>query len=156
MAGTGTVLVDNPSLTVRDDNDLPLPFEQQPTRVVVGRGSAPEEAAVNDSAAATVFIKSHDPTEVLAQLWDAGHVRVFLEGGPRLAAAWLRAGVIDEIVGYIAPVMLGAGTPAVGELGIGTITDAFRFRTDAVTLLDDDVKIVLRPRTQVLIPQEAG
>ena len=36
MAGTGAVLADDPRLTVRDEDDLPLPYEQQPLRVVVG------------------------------------------------------------------------------------------------------------------------
>ena len=49
---------------------------------------------------------------------------VFLEGGPTLAAAFLSAGLVDEVVAYVAPMLLGAGTSAVGDLGITTIADA--------------------------------
>ena len=51
---------------------------------------------------------------------------VWLEGGPTLGAAFLQAGLVDEIVAYVAPVLLGAGTSAVADLGITTIGDALR------------------------------
>ncbi|MFT4009278.1 MAG: bifunctional diaminohydroxyphosphoribosylaminopyrimidine deaminase/5-amino-6-(5-phosphoribosylamino)uracil reductase RibD [Nocardioidaceae bacterium] len=143
VVGTGTVRADNPSLTARDLDDKPLPPDQQPTRVVVGHRHLRDGLAVADDAAPTVFVDSHDPTDVLADLWGLGLVRVFLEGGPTVAAAWLRAGVIDEIVAYVAPAMLGAGAPAVGDLGIHTIAEALRFRTESVQRLGNDVKIVL-------------
>ena len=43
---------------------------------------------------------------------------VWLEGGPTLAAAFLRAGLVDEVVAYLAPALLGSGPAAVGDLGI--------------------------------------
>ena len=52
---------------------------------------------------------------------------VFLEGGPTLGAAFLRAGLVDEVVAYVAPMLLGAGTSAVADLGITSIADAVRF-----------------------------
>ena len=58
---------------------------------------------------------------------------VLLEGGPTLAAAFLRAGLVDRVVGYVAPALLGAGPAAVGDLGAGTIGDALRLRLDDVT-----------------------
>ena len=60
---------------------------------------------------------------------------VFLEGGAALAAAFLQAGLVDEIVVYVAPMLLGAGTHAVADLGINTIGDAFRPRVTDVTVL---------------------
>lgn len=147
VVGTGTVLADNPSLTVRDDADRPLPPDQQPTRIVVGHTQVPDEFAVADEAAPTVFVDSHDPVDVLGDLLGMSLARVFLEGGPTVAAAWLRAGVVDEIVAYVAPAMLGAGAPAVGDLGIGSISDALRFHTESVQRLGDDIKIVLTTHT---------
>ena len=55
--------------------------------------------------------------------------------GPTLAAAFLRAGLVDEVVVYVAPVLLGAGTPAVADLGITTIADALRPTVTDVTVL---------------------
>ena len=50
-----------------------------------------------------------------------------------LAAAFVRAGLVDEVVAYVAPALLGAGTSAVGDLGITTIDDALRLRIADVT-----------------------
>ena len=54
---------------------------------------------------------------------------MFLEGGPTLAAAFLRAGLVDEVVAYVAPMLLGAGRVAVADLGITTIADALQLRS---------------------------
>jgi diaminohydroxyphosphoribosylaminopyrimidine deaminase/5-amino-6-(5-phosphoribosylamino)uracil reductase len=76
---------------------------------------------------------------------------VLLEGGPTLAASFLRAGLVDEIVAYVAPVLLGAGTPAVGDLGISTIAEAFRPRVTDVTVLsgidgeEPNVRLTMTP-----------
>jgi diaminohydroxyphosphoribosylaminopyrimidine deaminase/5-amino-6-(5-phosphoribosylamino)uracil reductase len=70
---------------------------------------------------------------------------VWLEGGPRLAAAFWREGLVDEVVAYVAPALLGAGAPAIGDLGVGTIADAVRLRLDEVVRLGDDVRLTLTP-----------
>ena len=61
---------------------------------------------------------------------------VFLEGGPTLAAAFLGADLVDEAVAYVAPMLLGSGRPAVGDLGITTITDALHLPVTDVTVLE--------------------
>ena len=45
----------------------------------------------------------------------------------------MRAGLVDEVVAYVAPALLGAGTSAVGDLGITTIDDTLRLRITDVT-----------------------
>ena len=60
---------------------------------------------------------------------------VLLEGGPTLAGAFLRAGLVDEVVAYVAPMLLGAGRSGVGDLGVTTIADALRLDVDDVTVL---------------------
>lgn len=63
---------------------------------------------------------------------------MFLEGGPTLAAAFVAAGLVDEAVVYVAPMLLGAGRNAVADLGITTITDAVRWRlVEAHTIAPD-------------------
>ena len=69
-------------------------------------------------------------------------------GGPTVAAAFLRAGLVDEVVAYLAPVLLGAGRSAVGDLGITTIADALHLDVGDVTVLDpaapgDDLNVRL-------------
>ncbi len=148
LAGTGTVLADDPQLTVRSavgDHATSLSVKP-PLRVVVGVRDVPMSARVFDDAAPTMQIRSDDPVQVLAQLHEQEVRHAFLEGGPTLAAAFLRAGLIDEIVAYIAPALLGAGAAAVGDLGIANIENIARFQLHDVARLGDDVRLRLRPR----------
>ena len=71
----------------------------------------------------------------LTELFAADRQHVFLEGGPTLAAAFLEAGLVDEIVAYVAPMLLGAGRNAVADLGITTIADARHSEVIDVTVL---------------------
>jgi diaminohydroxyphosphoribosylaminopyrimidine deaminase/5-amino-6-(5-phosphoribosylamino)uracil reductase len=77
-------------------------------------------------------------------LHERGVVSVLLEGGPTLAAAFVAAGLVDRVVAYLAPALLGAGAAAIGPLGVGTINDAVRLRLCEVTRVGDDVKLTLR------------
>ena len=72
-------------------------------------------------------------------------LQAWLEGGPRLAAAFLRAGMVDEVRWYIAPALLGNGVPAIADLGIGTIDDIRRFRVVQSTTVGNDVRLDLQP-----------
>ncbi|MEK9811095.1 MAG: bifunctional diaminohydroxyphosphoribosylaminopyrimidine deaminase/5-amino-6-(5-phosphoribosylamino)uracil reductase RibD, partial [Candidatus Nanopelagicales bacterium] len=125
VIGTGTVLTDDPTLTVRD---APAPLTGQPLRVVVGHTEVPQGARILDDAAPTLHLRTHDPRTVMNELAEREVRHVLLEGGPTLAAAFLAADLVDEVVWYVAPVILGAGPSAVGDLGIGTITEAMRLR----------------------------
>ena len=65
----------------------------------------------------------------MAELGARGLTRVFCEGGGELAASLLRAGLVDQLVGYTAGLALGAeGRPAIGALGLEHLADAPRFR----------------------------
>ncbi|WP_036516528.1 bifunctional diaminohydroxyphosphoribosylaminopyrimidine deaminase/5-amino-6-(5-phosphoribosylamino)uracil reductase RibD [Nocardioides sp. J54] len=148
LVGTGTVEADDPRLTVRDDEDQPL--ANQPLRVVMGERDVDPGRKVLDDAAETVHLRTHDPLAALGTLYrDHQRFHVFLEGGPTLAAAFLRAGLVDEVVAYVAPVLLGAGRSAVGDLGIGTIGDALRLHVTDTTVVgegaDANVRLLLRP-----------
>ena len=143
VVGTGTALADDPSLTVRDaDGALAA---RQPLRVVVGRRQVPPGAKVLDAGAPTLALHSRDPREVLAALSARGVRHVWLEGGPTLAAAFWHAGLVDEVVAYVAPALLGAGPAAVGDLGLRTLGDAGRLHLLDVTRLDGDVRLTLAP-----------
>ncbi|MGD8215008.1 bifunctional diaminohydroxyphosphoribosylaminopyrimidine deaminase/5-amino-6-(5-phosphoribosylamino)uracil reductase RibD [Aestuariimicrobium sp. Y1814] len=151
VVGTGTALADNPRLTVRTD---PPPL-RQPLRVVVGRRDLPPTANLLDGSVETLQVRSHDPAEVLAACHARGIHEVWLEGGPVLAAAFLRAGLVDEVIAYLAGALLGAGAQAVADLGVGTIDQAHRFSLVDVTRLDDDVRLTLAPRpTEIPRPSE--
>jgi diaminohydroxyphosphoribosylaminopyrimidine deaminase/5-amino-6-(5-phosphoribosylamino)uracil reductase len=122
LVGTGTVEADDPQLTVRDEVDQPLP--RQPLRVVMGERELRADRRVFDDTAETLHLRTRDPVAVLDELAARDRQHVFLEGGPTLAAAFLAAGLVDEVVAYVAPMLLGGGRAAVGDLGITTIADA--------------------------------
>jgi diaminohydroxyphosphoribosylaminopyrimidine deaminase / 5-amino-6-(5-phosphoribosylamino)uracil reductase len=144
VVGSGTALTDDPQLTVRDADGRPA--ARQPLRVVVDRrGRLPATARVLDDAAPTHVSRAAGPAELLAELFDRGVRRVLLEGGPTLAAAFLRDGLVDEAVVHLAPTLLGAGPSLVGDLGIPTIASALSLAVVDVTRLGGDVEIRLRP-----------
>jgi diaminohydroxyphosphoribosylaminopyrimidine deaminase/5-amino-6-(5-phosphoribosylamino)uracil reductase len=142
IVGTGTVLADDPQLTVRGPHG---PTAFQPLRVVVGRSQLPSRAQVLDDQAPTLIVQSHDLREALAQVARRGIHHALLEGGPTLAGSFLKAGLVDEVIAYLAPAMLGAGQPAVGDLGIDTIANALRLTITDVALVGTDVRITARP-----------
>ncbi|MGZ4630704.1 bifunctional diaminohydroxyphosphoribosylaminopyrimidine deaminase/5-amino-6-(5-phosphoribosylamino)uracil reductase RibD [Oryzihumus sp.] len=140
LVGTGTVLTDDPRLTTRHpDGTLRA---RQPLRVVVGERDLPAAARVLDDAAPTLHLRERDPALVLKALAGREVRQVWLEGGPTVAAAFLAAGLVDEVVAYLAPALLGAGAAAVVDLGIQTIGEALRLVPREVTTIGEDIKVV--------------
>jgi diaminohydroxyphosphoribosylaminopyrimidine deaminase/5-amino-6-(5-phosphoribosylamino)uracil reductase len=151
LVGTNTIAVDDPLLTVRDEQDRPL--AHQPLRAVMGERDLDPERRVFNGDTESVHLRTRDPEQALAELHALGRRHVFLEGGPTLAAAFLRAGLVDEIVTYVAPMLLGAGRSAVGDLGITTIADALRPRVTDITVLEGEepnVRLTLTPTRSVV------
>jgi diaminohydroxyphosphoribosylaminopyrimidine deaminase/5-amino-6-(5-phosphoribosylamino)uracil reductase len=144
MAGRGTVLADDPRLTARQDDGTDAP--RQPLRVVVGTGDLPPDAHVLDDAAPTLHLRTRDPATVLAELARRGVVDVLLEGGPRLAGAFLAAGMIDRVLAYVAPMLLGAGPLALADAGVSTVTAAHQFTVEEATMVGGDVRISAVPK----------
>jgi diaminohydroxyphosphoribosylaminopyrimidine deaminase/5-amino-6-(5-phosphoribosylamino)uracil reductase len=144
VVGSGTVLADDPQLTVRDDADALA--AHQPLRVVLDRRHrTPQTALVLDNAAETLLLDTAVPRFALKALYDRGVRHVLLEGGPTLAGAFVEAHCVDEVVAYLAPKLLGAGAPSLGDAGIETVGEAVTLVLDRVQRLGDDVKIVGRP-----------
>ncbi len=137
VVGTGTVLRDDPQLTVRDETLAGV----APLRVVVGERPLPEHARIFDDAAPTMLIQSHDPAVVLKQLFMLDIQHVLLEAGPTLAAAFVKAGLVDRVVVYVAPVLLGAGRNAFDDPEMRSIGQALRLRPESVECVGDDVRI---------------
>lgn len=141
IVGTNTVRKDDPALTARDDDGMPLP--RQPLPVVVGMSDLPDGAKLRDTA---LQLRTHDPDEVLNALVGHGVVDVLLEGGPTVAGAFWRAGRIDRVLAYIAPTLLGDGPAAVLDAGVSTITDAVRLTVEDVTMSGPDLRISAVPQ----------
>ncbi|MGZ5370456.1 bifunctional diaminohydroxyphosphoribosylaminopyrimidine deaminase/5-amino-6-(5-phosphoribosylamino)uracil reductase RibD [Aeromicrobium sp.] len=144
MAGTGSVLADDPRLTVRDEGDDPLPYERQPLRVIVGESTIPRYYRVFDQTAPMLIIQSRDPHAVLQKLAEREIRHVWLEGGPRLAGAFWNAGLIDRVIGYIAPALLGAGRPAL-EAAATTLADLRPIDVTDLTTIGKDIRLIGTP-----------
>jgi diaminohydroxyphosphoribosylaminopyrimidine deaminase / 5-amino-6-(5-phosphoribosylamino)uracil reductase len=141
VVGTGTVLSDDPSLTARlPDGSL---ADRQPLRVVVGEREISSEARILDDGSRTMLIRTHDPHEVIKALSD--RTDILLEGGPTLAGAFMRAGLVDRILAYVAPIMLGGPISAVDDLGVPTIAKAMRWRFDGIESIGPDVLLSAVP-----------
>jgi diaminohydroxyphosphoribosylaminopyrimidine deaminase / 5-amino-6-(5-phosphoribosylamino)uracil reductase len=174
IVGVGTVLIDDPSLTVRD-----WPTTRQPLRVVVDSAArTPATAAVLDAAASTLVAVGADAgAEQVAALQERGAdvIRLarpdgrvdlvallgalyqrevcltMLEGGPTLAASFVRDRLVDRVLGYHALALLGAGVPLIGDFGVSTLAGARRLALDEVSRLGDDVRMVSR-----VCPEDSG
>ena len=70
---------------------------------------------------------------------------MFVEGGPTLAAAFLAAGLADEVLVYIAPLLLGGRRLAIGYIGVRTLPDARRLAVSSLQPLGDDFLVVASP-----------
>ncbi|MDF1750091.1 MAG: bifunctional diaminohydroxyphosphoribosylaminopyrimidine deaminase/5-amino-6-(5-phosphoribosylamino)uracil reductase RibD [Alphaproteobacteria bacterium] len=146
LVGIGTALVDDPALTCR------LPgIEIQSLRVVLdGQGRLPQSAKLCDGTVPTLQIVAQDcvstapkgvtrlavprdenglcVSAILSALADRGITRVMVEGGGQIAASFLRADYVDQIVWYRAGLVLGADArPGIGDLSISALVDAARF-----------------------------
>ncbi|SDS25001.1 bifunctional diaminohydroxyphosphoribosylaminopyrimidine deaminase/5-amino-6-(5-phosphoribosylamino)uracil reductase RibD [Microterricola viridarii] len=141
--GTGTVLADDPSLTARDADGGLLP--SQPVPIVFGRRETPADAALRRHPHEPVFADGSDLPAQLADLHGRGIRSLFVEGGPTLASAFIAAGLADELLVYLAPVLLGGPKLALGELGIASIDEALRLELASVEQLGDDILVVARP-----------
>lgn len=142
IVGSGTVLADDPALTVRDvDYDGPPPL-----RVVLDRrGRVPAGARVLDDAAPSLVLAT-DVHESLKALWERDVRSALVEGGSSVLSAFLAEGLVDRLVLHTAPLLLGPrGRPLVGS-GPETLADAERWSLSDVEQVGDDVVATYRPR----------
>ncbi|AVT31873.1 MULTISPECIES: bifunctional diaminohydroxyphosphoribosylaminopyrimidine deaminase/5-amino-6-(5-phosphoribosylamino)uracil reductase RibD [unclassified Plantactinospora] len=156
IAGVGTVLADDPRLTARNLRDGTLAI-RQPLRVVVdSAGRTPSDARVRDGAAPTWVATAKevgagpdghvDLPRLLAELYRRGVRAALLEGGPTLAGAFLAAGLVDKVVGYLAPKLLGAGPAALGDAGARSISEVIDLEFTDVTPVGPDLRVTAFPR----------
>jgi riboflavin-specific deaminase-like protein len=162
LVGIGTVLHDNPRLTVRlvdgpdplrvvADSSLRIPLDsflltEQPDRtIVVATEGASEDrvAAVRACGAQVIFGRRGpdglDLPDLLRRLRELGVRSLMVEGGSGITTSLLRAGLVDRLVVCIAPKVLGTGLDAVGDLGIRDLGQALTFRETSIRQLGPDI-----------------
>ncbi len=92
-------------------------------------------------------------------LYDAGTRHVMVEGGSSILSSFLAAGLVDELIVYLAPTLLGSGTPSLNGLGITSLPDAQQWEWDpsdggAVRTLGRDLRLHLRPQRKVALDHQ--
>lgn len=166
LIGSGTALADEPALTCRLpgleqasplrivlDRRLRLPLtsglattaREVPVLVVTGaaadarRVQALEAAGVEVLQLATGRDEASDLAAALRALGARGLTRILVEGGAGVAAALLRARLVDRLVWFQAPLLIGGdGWPAIGPLGIEAMDEALRLTMTAAAPLAPD------------------
>jgi diaminohydroxyphosphoribosylaminopyrimidine deaminase / 5-amino-6-(5-phosphoribosylamino)uracil reductase len=82
---------------------------------------------------------------LLAELYRRQVVSLLIEGGPVVAGSFLRAGLVDRVIGYLAPALLGSGAAALGPAGVHTIADTHRLIFHEISPVGPDLRLVARP-----------
>ena len=169
LTGINTVMADDPRLTARDENDVPL--DHQPLRVVVdSRGRIPRDAAMLSEPGKTLVALTHpddgalealsgagadvltvpgdnggvDVAELMAMLGEQGTTTVLVEGGGELVGSLFDEKLVTKVVAFVSPTIIGgqdAPSP-VGGLGIEHLTEALRLNDVEVRRFGPDVAII--------------
>jgi diaminohydroxyphosphoribosylaminopyrimidine deaminase/5-amino-6-(5-phosphoribosylamino)uracil reductase len=135
-------LADDPGLTARGDGGELL--SEQPLPVVVGTRPVPEHAALHGHPRGLVETGTRDLETVLVDLGRRGVRSVLVEGGPTVASAFVRLGLVDDYVVYLAPTLLGGPRAALDDLGVDHIDQQRRLRVHDALPLGDDLVVVAR------------
>ena len=141
LVGTNTVISDNPHLIPRGEFSG---YSRNPIRVIFGESDLPTDSKVFDNAAETVHVKSRDLSKLVAKLNEMDINQVFVEAGSKLASAMVAAGLMDELVIYQAPALLGSGKSFFVDESKSTIEDQMRLQHVSTEVLAGDVKSVYR------------
>ena len=141
LVGTNTVISDNPHLIPRGEFSG---YSRNPIRVIFGESDLPTDSKVFDNAAETVHVKSRDLSKLVANLSELNINQVFVESGSKLASAMVSAGLMDELVIYQAPALLGSGKSFFVDESKSTIEDQMRLKHVSTEVLAGDIKSVYR------------
>lgn len=143
LTGIGTVLADDPRLDVRL-----VPTARQPLRIVLDpQGRLPATARILQppGEARVVGPGRADLAALLAKLGAQGINELHVEAGPVLSGAFLDAGLVDELLVYQAPVLIGEGRPLAALSPLASLDDARRWRLVEAVAMGADQRLRLRP-----------
>jgi diaminohydroxyphosphoribosylaminopyrimidine deaminase/5-amino-6-(5-phosphoribosylamino)uracil reductase len=169
MVGIGTILVDNPQLTVRlvkgrnptrvvMDSKLSIPLEAKvltqqesaPTIIATTSGANNEKlSALRQMGIEVLVIRKDekgevDPGHLLEMLGQRGISSVLVEGGAETITSLLRLNLVDRLVAIVAPKLMGKGIEAVGELDITDVSQTLKLTFSKVRRVGEDLVIEAR------------
>ena len=161
ITGINTVLADDPALNVRQlSPDVCIEQVVQPLRVVLDRQSRfpaqaqllndPEQLLLVGTQAGIAPDVEHWPDMPLQQLLDELKQQkqiyeVLVEAGPTLAGEFLRQGLVDELIIYLAPTLLGCEARAMFNLSLSEMREQYRLQLQELTQVGQDVRLILTP-----------
>jgi len=167
LTGVGTVLEDNPRLDVRW-----VDTAHQPLRVVVdSRLETPLNSKILDAPGRALIYAAQDHAErrvglqargteiavtptrsgkvdlpaLLADLASRGINELHVEAGHKLNGSFVREGLVDEFLIYVAPMLIGSGRELAALTPLESLSGALRLRWHSVTPIGDDLRLLLRP-----------
>ncbi|KEO84345.1 5-amino-6-(5-phosphoribosylamino)uracil reductase [Tumebacillus flagellatus] len=168
LVGIGTVLADDPELTARlpegggkhpvrilldtclriDESAKVLDTSVAPTWIVTAQGADGEKAArLRERGVQILEFAQRDLAAVLDKLYSLGITHLLVEGGATVNGAFLQAGLIDKVMAFVAPKLIGGeGAPTpYGGSGFDTMSQAVQLRDISVTTYGDDICITGYP-----------
>ena len=175
LVGRGTVMADDPELSVRYVNGC------SPTKIVLDSQLKIGLNAKIFSGAPLIIATSNEGCQKRikerkkkgAQIWQLpilngqidlkavlqkaaqmGLRHILIEGGSRVAASALRLSLVDRIAAFVAPKILGAGIPAIGSLNITSITDAIELENAKVESIGNDFLFTARVKKRPKTPEQ--
>lgn len=143
LTGIGTVLADDPRMDVRL-----VPTARQPLRIVLDpRGRLPATARILQPPGEVRIIGPGRPdlAALMRDLGAQGINELHVEAGPTLSGAFLDAGLVDELLLYQAPMLIGEGRPLAQLAALSSLGDAGRWRLVEATPIGQDLRLRLRP-----------
>lgn len=171
LTGIGTILSDDPQLNVRAlnlpkqpwhvilDTQLRTPptaniFKNQtPVLIYTQSTDLTKESALTNAGATVIQIAANknsrfttglDLNEILKDLAQKECNELHVEAGSILSSAFLKAGLVDELLLYMAPRFIGIGHDFLQGLAINTLKDTIDFSFHDIQMIEDDLRLILR------------
>jgi len=139
LVGTNTVIADNPNLTPKGEFHG---YTHNPFRIICGEQDLPADSKIFNTQAETLVVKTRDLSLLVERLNQLDVNQVFVEAGSKLASAMVNAGLMDELVIYRAPSILGAGKVFFTQESHATIDDQIYLEHISTQVLGSDIKSI--------------
>jgi len=137
LVGTNTVIADNPNLIPQGEFSG---FTHNPIRIICGEQDLPEDSKIFSDEAETLVVKTRNLSLLVERLNELDINQVLVEAGSQLASAMVEAGLMDELVIYRAPSILGSGKAFFVQESHTTIEDQLRLEHISTQVLSNDIK----------------
>jgi len=147
ITGIDTIVKDDPALTVRSESLPAIAKEKQPLRVVLDRQQRmPKEARILQQPGETLLIHdSDDLRSVLKMLADRQCNEVLIEAGATLAGAFVQQGLVDELLIYMAPTLLGSNARPLLQLPLEKMDQQIKLDIAEIRKIGPDWRMIALP-----------